>query len=331
MEEVNTNFERQEVVNKLPIIFSPHYDITLLGIEKLHPFDTEKHGKVYKYLIKKAGIGRQRFYIPEIASKETLLSIHSKQYLDSLKESGQIARIAEVSLLAFLPNSVLQSKLLKPMKYAVGGTILGCELALKHRWAINLSGGYHHAKTDSGGGFCFYADIPIAIYKLFNKKSDMSVMIVDLDAHQGNGCEAVFKDDSRIHIFDVYNKDIYPWDYEARRYIDFNYPVESFIGDKEYLSLIGTNLIDAILNLRPDLVIYNAGTDIFQEDPLGDMNISQDGIIRRDEMVFKVAIRNNIPILMLLSGGYSKKSAAIIGKSIENILTGMKSYKKFSF
>ncbi len=316
----NTDFRGREIVNKLPIVFSPHYDITLGGVEKLHPFDTGKYGKVYEYLVKKTGIAKDRFYVPDMASQEDLLSVHSKEYLDSLKESLVIAAIAEVSLLRYLPNSVLQNRLLKPMKYATGGTILGCELALKYGWAINLSGGYHHAKRDSGGGFCFYADIPIAIYKLFTKKSDLSVMIVDLDAHQGNGCESIFADDCRVYIFDVYNKDIYPWDDEARRYIDFNYPVESYIGDKEYLSLIEAKLTDAILASKPDIIVYNAGTDIFREDPLGCMNISHDGIIKRDEIVFKTAIKNDIPILMVLSGGYSKRSAAIIGESIENIL-----------
>jgi len=76
----------------------------------------------------------------------------------------------------------------------------------------------------------------------------------------------------------------------------------------------------AINKASPDLIIYNAGTDIFVGDSLGNMSISAQGIIERDELVFRNAFDNKIPILMLLSGGYSGMSADIIGRSIENII-----------
>ncbi len=249
-----------------------------------------------------------------------LLSVHTQEYLHSLKDSKNVARIAEIGVLTKIPNIILQNKLLKPMKYATGGTILGCDLALEHGWAINLSGGYHHAKADSGGGFCFFADVPIAVYKLLEKNPNLSVMVIDLDAHQGNGNEAIFKDDPRTHVFDVYNDFIYPQDSKVKKYIEFRYPVTPYITDEPYLSLIEKELGPAIAKAKPDIIIYNSGTDIFKADPLGGMSISEDGIIKRDEIVFRNALGNKTPILMVLSGGYNKKSAEIIGKSIENIL-----------
>jgi len=314
-------------IEKIPIIFSEHYDIALLGLEKLHPFDTQKYGKVYNYLVEKAGIAKDRFYTPEPVFKKELLSVHTPEYLSSLKKSKNIAKIAELEILSLIPNTLLQKHLLQPMRYATGGTVLGCQLALKYGWAINLSGGYHHAKRDSGGGFCFFADIPIALYKVFEEKKNLKALIIDLDAHQGNGCEAILGDDPRVHILDVYNEEIYPWDFEARKYIDFDYPVKSYIEDKEYLKIVEKGIKKAMTKLKPGLIIYNAGTDILEGDPLGCMSISENGIIKRDEVVFKYALENRIPILMVLSGGYTHKSAEIIGKSIENIFK--KCLKKF--
>ena len=305
---------------KLPIIFSKHYDVVFGGFEKLHPFDSAKYGKVYSYLIQEVGIHESKFYSPEMVSEDDLLSVHAKEYLSSLNHSDTIARIVESGFLSLIPNKLLQSRLIKPVKYATGGTMLGCELALTHGWAINLSGGYHHAKANAGGGFCFFADIPIAVHRLFKKKPDMSIMIIDLDAHQGNGYASIFKDDKRIHIFDVYNEHIYPGDFEARKYIEFDNPIKPHIEDQEYLSLIEGNLPEAIEKSKPDIIIYIAGTDILKEDLLGCMNVSEDGIIKRDEMVFRNALKNRIPILMVLGGGYSIKSAGVIGKSIENLL-----------
>ncbi len=312
--------ESEQVQNKVPLVFHKDYDISLLGLEKLHPFDSCKYGKVYDYLITQAGISKNRFHKPEIVSDEDLAKVHSQEYLDSLSSSATLARITEIGLLASVPNFLLKNYLLHAMKMATGGTILGADLALEKGWAINLSGGYHHAKHDCGGGFCAYADIPLAITKVLEKNPTYKAMIIDLDAHQGNGHEDFFKEEDRVAIFDVYNSEIYPHDYAARTRIDYNYPVASGIADEEYLKLLAEKLPAALDESKPNFIIYNAGSDIFEEDPLGRMKISAQGIIKRDELVFKFARERNIPILMVLSGGYTKKSAGIIGKSIENIL-----------
>ncbi|BBM86834.1 histone deacetylase family protein [Candidatus Uabimicrobium amorphum] len=306
------------MTTKIPIIFSKHYDITLFGIEKLHPFDTAKYGKVYKHLRKHLGFKKQNFYTPKIVSEEELQLVHSAEYLASLSSSKNVAAIAEVGPLAMVPNMLLQSRLLKPMKYATGGTILGGELAMKYGWAVNLSGGYHHAKANSGEGFCFFSDIPIVIRKLQMQQPQLKVLIIDLDAHQGNGFEAVLQDDPRICTLDIYNGEIYPVDTAAMKYIDFNYPLSSYVKDGDYLSLLREGL-QKCDSFKADLIIYNAGTDIYEKDQLGDMSVSAEGILERDNLVFSYATKNKIPILMLLSGGYSRESANIIGRSLVQI------------
>ena len=305
---------------KLPIVFSPRYDIRVLGVEKLHPFDSEKYGKVHRYLVEKVGIDEGAFFVPEPASDEVLLLVHTPSYLNSLNNSENIALIAEVMIAALLPIRILQKHLIEPIRYGTGGTILGCRLAIERGWAINLSGGYHHAKADSGGGFCFFADVPIAVKIMWETHPDRKVLIVDLDAHQGNGNASIFREDPRITIFDIFNGHIYPGDYEAARHVRHNHPVKMFVGDGEYLGLLERELSPAIDSSSPGLLIYNAGTDVLAGDPLGGMSITAEGIMKRDEFVFRSAIDRKIPILMLLSGGYTRKSSGVIGRSIENIL-----------
>ena len=79
---------------------------------------------------------------------------------------------------------------------------------MERGWAINLGGGFHHCSSDAGGGFCIYADISICIHFLFRYMPDRvkKVMIIDLDAHQGNGHELDFLSDERVFILDAYNK-----------------------------------------------------------------------------------------------------------------------------
>lgn len=305
---------------KIPIIYSKNYNIKLLGIQKLHPFDTEKPEKIYNYLKKQFKFSKEQFYEAEKISDKKLLEVHTQKYLSSLNKSKVIAETAELHALQYLPPALLKRKILRPIKFAVSGTLSGTEIAIKHGFAINLSGGYHHAKANSGEGFCFFADINLAVKKLKEKHNINSIMIIDLDAHQGNGHESIIKDDTTIHIFDVYNKDIYPDDEDVKQYIDYNFPISINTKDTEYLTIIKEELPKAIKESKPDFIIYNAGTDIYKGDLLGMLSVSEKGIITRDEFVFKNAIDNKIPVLMLLSGGYSKKSADITAKSIENIL-----------
>jgi histone deacetylase 11 len=307
-------------LKKLPIIYSEKYNIRFFGLEKSHPFDAAKYGKVYRYLTEELGIHKERFYRPRRITQKELLSVHRLEYLKSLKSAVVIAQIAELPGLAALPGWLLGQVILKPMQYATAGTLLAVELAFQYGWSINLAGGYHHAQGASGEGFCFYADIPIAVCAALKKNPNLSVLVVDLDVHQSNGCAHVFKHDPHVRIFDVYNHDIYPWDKRAQQYVDFKYPVASAISETDYLALIEKKLSQAIQRCSPKLLIYNAGTDILTGDPLGGMSISEQGIIHRDAIVFRQAQTHNIPIVMLLAGGYTRQSASVIGYSIEHLL-----------
>ena len=205
---------------------------------------------------------------------------------------------------------------------ATGGTIIGADLALEYGWAINLSGGYHHAKRAEpvAGGFCIINDICIAARKVLMKHPNYRILIVDLDAHQGNGHEDVAETEKQIAIFDVYNGKTWPGDFACQERINYNFPVDGRkTDDKAYLTLLAKELPKAIDTVKPDLIIYNAGTDVYYEDPIGCMALTKQGIINRDEMVFTHALTRNIPILMVLSGGYHAQSYAIISASVENI------------
>ena len=159
-----------EHANKLPLVYTDTYNIGMMGVENLHPFDTKKYRKVFKHLRASLGLSKSQFHLPPLAGEDILALVHQQTYLDSLNESKVIAEIAEFGPLGRLPAGLLKRNLLRPMQYATGGTILGAELALEHGWAVNLSGGYHHAKAGNGEGFCYFADIPLAIHSLWNNE-----------------------------------------------------------------------------------------------------------------------------------------------------------------
>eukprot|EP00268_Persea_americana_P029652 TRINITY_DN2866_c0_g1_i9.p1 TRINITY_DN2866_c0_g1~~TRINITY_DN2866_c0_g1_i9.p1 ORF type:complete len:371 (+),score=63.72 TRINITY_DN2866_c0_g1_i9:72-1115(+) len=305
--------------SKVPLIYSASYDISFLGLEKLHPFDSSKWGRICRFLITKGILDKNSIVEPIEASQDDLLVVHSESYLRSLKSSVKVSLIIEVPPVALLPNCLVQWKVLHPFRKQVGGTILAGKLAKERGWAINVGGGFHHCSGDRGGGFCAYADISLCIHNAFVLLNISRVMIIDLDAHQGNGHEMDFAHDRRVYILDMFNSEIYPFDFEAMRYIDQKVELVSGTTTNEYLKRLDEALRVAEQNFNPELVVYNAGTDILEGDPIGRLGVSPAGIISRDEKVFRFSKERNIPLVMLTSGGYMKSSAGVIADSIANL------------
>jgi histone deacetylase 11 len=131
-------------------------------------------------------------------------------------------------------------------------------------------------------------------------------------------CAGIFGNIS-VYILDMFNERIYPADTAAKKAINKSVPLAPHTKDEQYLSLLQQNLKEAHQEFAADIIIYNAGTDCLVNDPLGALDISAEGIIARDELVFAHALTHNIPLCMLLSGGYQPTNAAVITNSIINL------------
>ena len=158
----------------------------------MHPFDSTKYGRVYEALRKKKIIDDPSLvHRPSLPSRAFLLEKMSAFYLFKLCYSAYICKCLEVPLF-FLPAWFLRMKILVPMQRAVQGSVDTVCLALHKGWGINLAGGYHHATCNSGGGFCIYPDITFMVHFARKYHGVRKVLIIDLDAHQGNGHERDF-------------------------------------------------------------------------------------------------------------------------------------------
>lgn len=311
--------------SKIPIVYHPGYNIAFWSLEKIHPFDTQKFKRIHKNLISSShqNLTQSSFYEPLPPTQEDLENVHSSRYLESLNSNVHLQKILELPIVAVLPQQLLKKKVLDPMLLQTGGSALAAELALKYGWAINLGGGFHHAHYDGGGGFCVYADISLMVEKTLSKHPDQvsRIMIIDLDAHQGNGYERDLANNDKVHIVDAFNAQIYPQDNDAFSSVTTPIPLTTpdLKSDLKYLPLIQSQIFQSFYKFHPNFIIYNAGTDCLEGDPLGCMDLSSDGIIKRDEMVFRMAFDHDVPIVMVLSGGYQKKNADIISSSILNL------------
>ena len=312
------------------VVYHPRYNIDLLGLERLHPFDSRKYGRAWAVLRKELGAELSKYHtsVDRPVSDQELLSVHSQEYLASLKNSRTIAMTLEMPMFQICPAWLLRWRVLQPMRWATRGSVLAARAALETGLAVNLSGGYHHAKPASGEGFCVFSDAALIVRQLLAEglmQKTERVAYIDLDAHQGNGVCHQFRSETNIFIFDMYNRDIYPRDdFEARERIDCNLPVSFNCIGSEYLRLLKSSLPPFLDSLSKSgtikLGIYNAGTDVFAGDKLGGLCLSEGDVLARDLFVMRELWERRIPAVILLSGGYSGQSFRLVASTVLELI-----------
>jgi histone deacetylase 11 len=303
--------------NRVAIVYSSNYLISLLGLEKLHPFDIKKYAKIQSALIKDKLLKAEDFYSPEYISDKDILRVHTSSFLKSLKSSKTVARYTEAPAMAYIPNSILTNGVIMPFRYATGGTLLASRLALRYGIAINIGGGYHHAKPSKGEGFCIFADMPIAIRVLQSEDKIKRALVIDLDVHQGNGTAVCLADDNTTFTFSMHQGNIYPIPKEQS---DLDIELDSGTDDKTFLATLAKHLDKIIEKSKPDIVFLQAGCDTLDGDPLASLKMTAKGIAKRDMMVIDACAKHKIPVVMTLGGGYSSTAWQVQFNSIRDII-----------
>lgn len=251
------------------------------------------------------------------ACLDDLAAVHDQKYLSKVRQSQVIARIIEVHQLSRCPRFLMKRWFINPSLWCVAGTLLATRGALEDGLAFNLGGGFHHAKRSGGEGFCLFSDISLTLHDLRSHgrlDPGDTVFYIDLDVHQGNGVSCDFAKDVTVRILDLFNDEIYPFrDHKAREGIDVSKPLPPGCRDDQYLETLDDGLAEMFATYPlPKLVIYNAGTDVFKDDLLGDMKLTREGVNRRDLTVLEAVRGRGIPMAVLASGGYSKLSAQLL-------------------
>jgi histone deacetylase 11 len=302
----------------VPLVYHPGYNITACGLERLHPFDSVKYRRIHDELIRQGLRRPGDFHRPAPLSRGELALVHEPAYLRSLWRGGELARILEVPPLALLPAVFTRWRVLRPMRLAAGGTVLACRLAVEHGLAINLGGGFHHASGRHGHGFCIYADVPTALAVLHREGKVRRALVVDTDAHQGDGSADAVRAWGWVHILDFFDENVFPFPKVAE---DVPVPLPAGTGGDAYLAAVEDRLRPALERFKPDLVVYNAGSDVLGTDPLSLLMLTATEMAERDLAVLTAVRERGIAAAMVLSGGYGPLSWQAHAASIEDILT----------
>ncbi|GLI71158.1 hypothetical protein VaNZ11_016260 [Volvox africanus] len=193
-----------------------------------------------------------------------------------------------------------------------GGTVAAMHVVMQQREGIagNIAGGTHHAFRDRGEGFCIFNDIAVAANVAMRDYGLDSILVVDLDVHQGNGTADIFEKDPRVITFDMFGDRNYPW--KTRRKNTYDVPLPDDTGDEEYLVLLRSWLPRLLRNHRPQLIMFQAGVDALKGDSFGRLSLSRSGLLARNNLVYGAALEAGIPLVITMGGGYTRPMDASV-------------------
>ena len=207
-----------------------------------------------------------------------------------------------------------------------GGTWQAAMRAIECGFAANVAGGSHHALADTGAGFCVFNDLAIVANRMIDSGIRRRVLIVDCDVHQGDGTAALTAGRPGIATYSIHAEKNFPAR-KARSTLDVALPDGT--ADDAYLAALGETLAPMIDRFRPDLILYQAGVDPFAGDRLGRLQLSEQGLIAREQMVARLAMAQAAPLATTLGGGYGADAMDVAHRHARSILTLARAFQKY--
>ncbi|HME35574.1 MAG TPA: histone deacetylase [Candidatus Sulfotelmatobacter sp.] len=298
-----------------------------------HVFPVEKYRRTRDRLIAQGVADTKDFLEPEPAADQDILLVHTPEYVQKLK-TGTLSPREEMEMEVPYSRDLAEAYWL-----AAGGSILAARQCLIDRVCISIGGGFHHAFPDHGEGFCMIHDVAVAIRTMQRDHKIRTAMTLDCDVHQGNGTAAIFAGTrpaaaplpsssaptvhrrpgasrggphpgkpSGTHAGEVFTISLhqhnnYPL-YKPPSSIDVDLPDGT--GDDDYLAWLDNAFSSGLRQFEPDLLCYVAGADPYRLDQLGGLDLTIDGLKKRDELVFRIARARDIPVMVTFAGGYAQ-------------------------
>ena len=281
-----------------PLVYHPCY--SELALPATHRYPIGKYRTLYQRLLQ-LGVPTEQFATPTAIQPAALAPTHCQHYINALCRGTLDAKA--MRRIGFPWSEQLIARSLT----STAGTLLAAELALAQGMAIHLSGGYHHAFHAAGSGFCLFNDLAFTAYTK-QQRGVGPILIFDLDVHQGDGTAQIFAANKQIITASIHCEKNFP----ARKQVsDWDIGLSPDCTDASYLEAVSQSL-ESLLNwYKPELVLYDAGVDIHQDDDLGLLNLTTATIAARDMLVLNSCWQRQIPVAAVIGGGYQRDLQAL--------------------
>ncbi|MCS3922986.1 histone deacetylase [Methanosalsum natronophilum] len=316
-----------EKIPKIAIVYDEYHSThtsSLLGIES--PENPQRLFEAYWYL-KKNRVFEDKmidlFNDFEKANEKDIMLVHSKTYLDFLKSYASKGG-------GFLGDStyITESSYNVALK-AVGGSIKAAELVIEGSYyssfALVRPPG-HHAGVDKYSGFCLLNNGAILARYLQKYHKYKKILILDWDAHSGNGTMDIFYQDPTVMTVSIHHdpRNYYPrtgfsdqlGDGKGKGYT-LNIEMAKGAGDKDYQLVFNEIISHVLITYSPDFIICCCGFDGYYKEKNNKLNMTSEGYY---EIGYWLKSNSSVPFVVLLEGGYHKYNGQLCHSFISGIL-----------
>jgi acetoin utilization deacetylase AcuC-like enzyme len=295
----------------MPSVRAFHSDTFVLPLPAGHPFPMTK----YRLLREAAESSLPGVRVTEAtpASDGELALAHDPAWIDAVL--GGTTSAAQQREIGF-PWS---ERMVERARRSVGATIAAARTALIHGEGVaaNLAGGTHHAYAHKGSGYCVFNDVAVAARLMQAEwhrlhRQLLRVFVIDLDVHQGNGTASIFRDDPTVFTLSLHGEKNFPFRKEPS---DLDVDLPDGCTDEPYLAALDAALAEAWrrqASQPPGLAFYLAGADPHENDRLGRLKITAEGLAERDRRVLAALHERGIPVALSMAGGYGRELATTV-------------------
>lgn len=244
-----------------------------------------------------------------------------RRWLEAVHDPDYVAEVIEARVPALKERRIgfpVTEAVAKRAVVVPNGTWLAAKLALLHGFAANTAGGSHHALAETGAGYCVFNDLAVAAVRLVEQGDAQRILVVDCDVHQGDGTAALLAGRPEIATYSIHAEKNFPVR-KARSSLDVALP--DGVDDAGYLDILQQTLVPLLDEVRPNLILYQAGVDPFAGDRLGRLALTLDGLVRRERLIAGLAIARGVPLASTVGGGYGDDALEIAQRHVTAIMT----------
>ncbi len=294
------------------ILFIGNQSLWTIGHPEGHPMRPERLRDTWEMLHAYNAFDAPhiRIVAPRYPSDDELLTFHTREYLDVVRQLSRGLSHRHASRCGFgggdnpIFEGMFESESLK-----VGASLVGAQMLAKGRAkrVFSYAGGLHHAHAGQAAGFCLFGDVVIATNHLLDQ--GLRVAVIDIDAHHGDGVQGAFYATSDVLTISMHESGetlfpgtgyIHELGEGAGLGYNINIPLAPYTDDENALWVFDQTVPPAIERFAPDIVVAEFGVDAHWRDPLTHLCLTTHGL----EALFKRIVALSPRLLAVGGGGY---------------------------
>ncbi len=289
-----------------------------------HPERAARITAIEAELARHDWLGMERVEAPRVEA-QTLTAIHPVRYVRGIEELC-LRGGGSIDADTFVVEASYEAAL-----RAAGGAVRLVDLLCGGEASTGISAlrpPGHHAEPSRAMGFCLFDNVAVAARHALDAHGLERVLILDWDVHHGNGTNAAFHATPEVLFVSLHEWPLYPGTGAAADVgsgegtgYTVNLPVAAGAGDALYASLLEHVVTPLARAYAPRLVLISAGFDAHRDDPLADVELTEDGFAALTGIVRRLAAELEAPVGAVLEGGYDLRALAASTAAMLRVLT----------